>query len=155
MSIPSFRRSSAPKREEQPRNRKRERFRGSRQSRGYDADWTKLAAEYRKSVKGQCEECRRRGFLTPADVVDHMIPIADKPEGRLDWDALDALCHVHHNGLKRRIEEYARKTGQIDLIPRWMKFPETRPAQFQILKRGPLAEIFNAEDRGKAAESAD
>jgi len=154
MTIPSFRRSSAPKlgAKDGERVRKRERWRGSRQERGYDAEWSKLAAEYKKAVKGQCEECRRRGYLTPADVVDHMVPVADDPERRLDRSNLDALCHSHHNGLKRRVEDYARKTGQICLIPRWMKHPETRPAQFQIMKRGPLAGLFDADqDEGRAA----
>lgn len=152
MTIPSFRRSSAPKlgAKDGERVRKRERWRGSRQERGYGREWEVLAAEYKKAVKGQCEECRRRGYLAPADVVDHMIPITDKPEVRLDWNALDCLCHSHHNGLKRRIEDYARKTGQLELIPRWMKHPETRPAQFQIMKRGPLAGLFDADqDEGR------
>jgi 5-methylcytosine-specific restriction endonuclease McrA len=153
VTIPSFRRQSAPKlgAKEGERVRKKEPFRGSRHERGYDAEWTKLAAKYKKAVRGRCEECARRGYLAFCDVVDHMIPITDRPERRLDWNMLDALCHTHHNGLKRRIEEYARKTGQIDLIPRWMKFPETRPAQFQIMKRGPLAELFD-EDQGTAAD---
>lgn len=146
MTIPSFRRSSAPKREEQPRDRKRERFRGSRQSRGYDREWELLAAEYRRAVKGQCEECRRRGFLTLADVVDHMVPVTDAPDRRLDWSNLDAQCHQHHNGLKRRIEDYARKTNALEMLPTWMKHPETRPIAFQIMKFGPLKALFDGED---------
>lgn len=83
------------------------------------------------------------------DVVDHMVPIGDDPERRLDWDNLDALCHVHHNGLKRRIEEYARKTGALEMLPIWMKNPETRPAAFQIVKFGPLKDLLN-EGKGEA-----
>lgn len=155
MTIPSFRRSSAPKRETRQRDRKKERWRGSRHERGYDAEWTALAAKYKKAVKGQCEECRRRGYLAFCDVIDHMEPVADNPDRRLDWSNLDALCHAHHNGLKRRIEDFARKTGQVSLLSRWMKFPETRPAQFQIMKRGPLEGLLDAdqgEDRPVGSE---
>lgn len=151
MTIPSFRRSATPRsigREEGERDRKKERFRGSRHERGYDAEWTALSARYRKHVKGRCEECFRRGYQFHCDVVDHMIPIADRQDGRLDWNNLDALCHKHHNGLKRRMEDFARRTGQIELLPRWMKHPETRPAAFQIVKFGPLKGLLD-EDQGE------
>lgn len=152
MTIPSFRRRTAPKlgAKDGERVRKRERWRGSRHERGYDAEWVALAAEYKKSVKGRCEECARRGYLETCDAIDHMEPVADNPDRRLDRSNLDALCHKHHNGLKRRIEEYARKTGAIRMLSIWMKNPETRPIQFQIMKRGPLASLFDedrAEDR--------
>lgn len=156
MTIPSFRRSSVPKlgAADGQRDRKREKWRGSRQSRGYDREWELLSTDYKRSVKGQCEECRRRGYMQPCDVIDHMVPVADAPERRLERSNLDALCHVHHNGLKRRIEEYARKTGALTMLPIWMKHPETRPIAFQIMKRGPLGELFDAEDkaRGSAAD---
>lgn len=153
MTIPSFRRRAVPKLgvSEGHRDRKREKWRGSRQERGYDREWELLAADYKRSVKGQCEECRRRGYLQHCDVVDHMIPVADDPDRRLDRSNLDALCHVHHNGLKRRIEEYARKTGALSMLPMWMKNPETRPIAFQIIKRGPLADLFDAEDEARRA----
>ena len=40
------------------------------------------------------------------------------------------------------MEGYARKIGAISLLPQWCRHPETRPSQFAILKRGPLAELF-------------
>lgn len=155
MTIPSFRRSSAPKREEVKRNRKRERFRGSRQSRGYGRDWELLRDEYMASVKSQCEECRRRGYLCMAEEVDHIIPIQDEPDLRLEWSNLQALCRVHHKGWKAKMEGYARKIGAISLLPQWCRHPETRPSQFAILKRGPLAELFDGEDQGKIAADAE
>jgi 5-methylcytosine-specific restriction enzyme A len=156
MTIPSFRRQPAPKlvAKEGERVRKRERWRGSRQERGYDRAWELLAAEYRKAVKGRCEECARRGYLAHCDVVDHMIPVADDPDRRLDRANLDALCHVHHNGLKRRIEDYARKTGALSMLPMWMKHPETRPIAFQIAKRGPMADILDADQGESRAAGA-
>lgn len=153
MTIPAFRRRSAPRLgvPQGQRDRKKEKWRGSRHERGYDREWELLAAEYKKSVAGQCEECRRRGYLQHCDVIDHMVPVTDAPDRRLDRANLDALCHVHHNGLKRRIEDWARKTGALHMLPMWMKNPETRPIQFQIVKRGPLAELFDAEDEARRA----
>lgn len=155
MTIPSFRRSSAPKlgAKDGERVRKGEKYRGSRQSRGYDADWEKLRHAYMLSVKRQCEECRRRGYLCLADDVDHIVPVQDEPDLRLEWSNLQALCRVHHKGWKAKMEGYARKIGAISLLPQWCRHPETRPSQFAILKRGPLAELFD-EDEGTAADSA-
>lgn len=157
MTIPSFRRHSAPalgaKDGERPRTR--EKYRGSRQSRGYDRDWELLRARYLRHVKGRCEECRRRGYLDLAIDVDHIIPIQDEPDLRLEWSNLQALCREHHKGWKARMEAYARKIGAINLLPQWCKHPETRPAQFAILKRGPLAELFDEEDRRAAADRAE
>lgn len=149
MTIPSFRRSSAPKREEAKRDRKRERFRGSRQSRGYDREWELLRDAYFKAKKGICEECARRGYLEMGNVVDHIEPVKDAPDKRLDWDNLQVLCTPHHAGFKARIEEFARRTGQIGLLQQWMRLPESRPASFQILKFGPLKGLINGEEHEK------
>jgi hypothetical protein len=110
------------------------RFKQSPRSRGYDAAWDKLSLRYRTAVKGMCEECARRGHVAACDVVDHMIPVRDDPSRRLDPSNLDALCNLHHNGFKRRIEKYARATGDVHMLPLWMKYPETRPAHFRIVK---------------------
>ena len=148
MTIPSFRRSGAPKRQETKRERKRERFRGSRQSRGYDRDWELLRDEYFKAKKGICEECARRGYLEMGAVVDHIEPVKDSPDKRLDRDNLQVLCNPHH-AWKYRVEEFARRTGQIGLLQQWMRLPESRPVSFQILKFGPLKGLINGEDTEK------
>lgn len=150
MSFKKIGRAKPSRRVIPERDRSREKFRGSRQSRGYDGDWDRMRLQYKAEVtKGFCEECRRRGWQKVCDVIDHMIPVEDDPDRRLDWGNLDGLCHFHHNGFKRRIEVYARKIGAIAMLPQWIKFPETRPAQFQIVKFGPLKELFDAEDRSR------
>lgn len=151
MTIPSFRRQSVPKlgTKDGERVRKREKYRGSRQSRGYDRDWELLRADYMRHAKGQCEECRRRGYLCLAEEVDHIIPVKDDPELRLEWSNLQSLCRVHHRGWKANMEAYARKIGAISLLPQWCRHPETRPAAFAIMKRGPLAELFD-DDQGES-----
>ena len=135
--IKNFRRRSTPQYSHKSEQRPKNKYRESARKRGYDNDWQKLAKRYRRSVKGLCEECAREGFVHPSDVVDHMIPVIDAPELRLQWSNLDALCHKHHNGIKRRIEQYARKTDALGMLPQWMKYPESRPIHFQTRQRAP------------------
>lgn len=42
-----------------------------------------------------CEECERRGRLTPAQMVDHIVPI-NKGGTPLDMDNLQSLCNACH-----------------------------------------------------------
>lgn len=81
------------------------------------------------------------------DVIDHIIPVADAPELRLKRENLQGLCHSHHNGWKRLMETFARKTGATSLLIQWCKHPETRPRQFQIVKFGPLKDLLDADQR--------
>ena len=152
MTIPSFRRSSAPKlgAKDGERVRKRERWRGSRQERGYDREWEVLRDAYFKEKKGICEECSRRGYLEMGAVVDHIEPVKDVPDKRLEWSNLQVLCGPHH-AWKYRCEEFARKTGQISLLGQWMREPETRPATFKILRYGPMKALFDGEKHEEEA----
>lgn len=83
----------------QERNREREREydarRGSAASRGYDADW-RLARAGFLAEHPLCEECRKRGKLTAATVVDHIKPHrGDKALfwNSRNWQSLCATCH--------------------------------------------------------------
>ena len=42
-----------------------------------------------------CEECSRLGRLTPAQMVDHIVPI-NKGGGGLDKSNLQSLCNACH-----------------------------------------------------------
>lgn len=42
-----------------------------------------------------CEECERRGRLTPAQMVDHIVPI-NKGGAPLDMENLQSLCNACH-----------------------------------------------------------
>lgn len=70
--------------------------RGSRQARGYGADWDRRRARIlrRDGYRCQCKECKDGGFITPATDVDHIIPRADG--GSDDDDNLQALGHECH-----------------------------------------------------------
>ena len=64
--------------------------------RRYGSAWRKLRAQF-LSGHPLCEECRRDGRLTPATVVDHIIP--HKGNRDLFWDEKNwqALCKPCHD----------------------------------------------------------
>lgn len=57
--------------------------------------WRKLREKVLKE-RPLCEQCRREGRITPAKVVDHIIPIV-KGGAPLDESNLQPLCHKCHN----------------------------------------------------------
>ena len=140
MTIQSLRRMRiAPMKQTRPRESKGPRFRGSARERGYDRDWEKLRDKHRVKAEGLCQECLRRGYIEPLAVSDHIIPIRLRPDLRLDENNLDALCTIHHNGWKAKLEAYAEKHKMVDMLPIWVKQPDLRPPRFQIRKYGPMA----------------
>lgn len=78
-----------------------DRLRGGADARGYNAEWRKARAAFLKRHP-LCVECQREGKLTPATVVEHIIPHRGDPQ--LFWDEgnWQALCKGCHD----------RKTGQ-------------------------------------------
>ena len=67
--------------------------------------WQKLR-EYKKHRNPLCEECLRNHVITPATLVDHILPIA---EGGAPFDIanLQSLCAACHN--KKHAEGRGRK----------------------------------------------
>lgn len=63
--------------------------------RGYDADWKRLRKRFAREHP-LCEHCRSEGRTAPGEHVDHRIPIAQRPDLRLDESNLQHLCAVHH-----------------------------------------------------------
>jgi 5-methylcytosine-specific restriction endonuclease McrA len=95
-------------------------------SRGYDYRWGKLSLDFRRK-NPFCKFCEQEGFeASPADDVDHIIPIEDGG-ARLDPANLQALCKRHHYGRKERLQLYARKHDLISELPMWCSDPSTRP----------------------------
>lgn len=75
--------------------------RESAASRGYDKRWQ---AARRRFLRAHplCAECQRNGVLTPATVVDHIIP--HRGDERLFWDEanwqpLCKPCHDYKTGM--------------------------------------------------------
>ena len=74
----------------------------------YDSKWRKARARF-LAAHPVCVMCEREGRLTPATVVDHVIP--HRGDKRLFWDESNwqPLCKPHHD----------RKTLQEDIRPEY------------------------------------
>ena len=58
------------------------------------AAWRKLRA-VKLAQEPMCEECAMLGRLTPAQMVDHIVPI-NKGGAGLELDNLQSLCNARH-----------------------------------------------------------
>lgn len=107
-----------------------DRPRGNSTDRGYDSIWDKLSRRFRRK-KPFCRFCEQKGLEAQlADVVDHILPVADRPDLRLTWSNLQGLCGPCH-GYKGRLEAYARKHDMMDMLPEWCANPESRPRRLR------------------------
>jgi 5-methylcytosine-specific restriction endonuclease McrA len=89
----------------------------------YDTHWNKLRASFlAEHPLCECEDCLAGGKrLTPANCVDHVLPIEYRPDLRLSWDnlrSMDSTCHNRHtmrmNRMGYRNDFYQRlKDGKI------------------------------------------
>ena len=68
--------------------------RGSSSKRGYDRTWKRVRLLYIQAHP-ICEDCEDQGVITPADLVDHVIPIKEGGS-RLSFDNLRSQCNDHH-----------------------------------------------------------
>lgn len=73
-----------------------DRMRGTAAERGYDRYWRTASRAY-LARNPLCAECRKEGKLTPATVVDHIIP--HRGDRKLFWDQgnWQGLCKLHHD----------------------------------------------------------
>ena len=78
-----------------------DRWRGSAAERGYDHDWTQVRTQKIRRDP-LCEDCLLEGQTTPADEVDHVVPIKKDPSLRLVMSNLRSLCKSHHQRKTRR-----------------------------------------------------
>ncbi len=82
--------------------------RATAHERGYTSKWRRLSKLYLKAHP-LCEECKRNGKLTPATVVDHIIP--HRGDEHLMWSESNwqSLCKRCHD----------KKTGRFDSTPKY------------------------------------
>lgn len=75
----------------------------SARERGYTTAWDKARLGHLKSHP-LCVMCERSGRVTPATVVDHIIP--HRGDQDLFWDRTNwaSLCETHHNSEKKAYE---------------------------------------------------
>lgn len=104
-------------------------FRGSPAERGYDEKWNRLSIAFRKQ-NPFCRWCLQMDFDGLADLVDHIIPVIDRPDLMHTWKNLQSLCRFHH-GKKYSLEVYARDRGLLDQLPIWCEEIKARPPQFR------------------------
>ena len=73
-----------------------DRVRGGADARGYNAEWRRARKAFLQKHP-LCEECRKDGRLTPATVVDHIIP--HRGDRKLFWDENNwqPLCKGCHD----------------------------------------------------------
>lgn len=83
--------------------RRHDERRGSARERGYDSRWDKARKTFLRTHP-LCRMCEAQGRVTPATVVDHIIP--HKGDQALFWDTgnWQPLCTHHHNSAKQREE---------------------------------------------------
>lgn len=89
---------------------RRERQRGSRHDRGYDAAWVRLTARFWKDPANRyCRRCAARGVQELATDVDHIVPFEGKDDPRrLDPSNLQPLC-----GTCNRQKALEHRRGQL------------------------------------------
>lgn len=69
--------------------------RGSRQSRGYGAEWEQTRKRILRRDKGLCQPCLRAGRYRPAKAVDHIVSKAEGGgEGDENLQSICADCHA-------------------------------------------------------------
>ena len=75
-------------------------MRGGAAERGYDGRWRKARIAFLQR-NPLCVECMRKGVLTPATVVDHIIPHRGDKDlfwNEENWQALCTSCHDRKTG---------------------------------------------------------
>lgn len=77
-----------------------DRMRGSAAERGYDGKWRAARDRYLRR-NPLCAECLKAGILTPATVVDHVIPHRGDKQlfwNEKNWQPLCKNCHDRKTG---------------------------------------------------------
>jgi 5-methylcytosine-specific restriction enzyme A len=62
----------------------------------YDYKWRKLSKQF-LLVNPLCVDCTDEGIVGLATETDHIIPITQAPDRRLDWSNLAPRCKHHHS----------------------------------------------------------
>lgn len=50
-----------------------------------------------------CVECERNGRAAPAVILDHIVPLKERPDLALVWDNVRPLCRTCHNRIGARV----------------------------------------------------
>jgi 5-methylcytosine-specific restriction protein A len=77
--------------------------RGNAGQRGYDGRWNRARRLF-LSEHPLCRMCQAHGIITPATVVDHVVPHRGDPSLFWDRNNWQPLCKRHHDRDKQRLE---------------------------------------------------
>ncbi len=80
--------------------------RPSSTERGYDADWRKV----RKQFLAANPICCVPGCGARATEADHMQSVRERPDLRLQWTNMRAMCKTHHSRRTAREQGFARRS---------------------------------------------
>ena len=58
-----------------------------------------------------CRYCAELKKITPAEMVDHILPVKDRPDLAFVYDNLQPLCRDCHDSVKRREEATGKRIG--------------------------------------------
>lgn len=64
--------------------------------------WRKLSIYFRKRYP-LCANCATEDRVTPAQLVDHIEPLKERPDLATEWSNLRSLCHACHNRIGARV----------------------------------------------------
>jgi len=85
-----------PATEARRRKAEHDRRRPGSAARGYDHLWQRLRLQI-LAAEPLCRDCAADGRVTAAEVVDHIVTIAEAPELRLEASNCAPLCRPCHN----------------------------------------------------------
>lgn len=81
--------------------------RGSRQARGYGAEWERTRKRILNRDKGLCQPCLKVGRFRPAKQVDHIVPKFE--DGTDDDGNLQSICKDCHDAKTAEEAKRARR----------------------------------------------
>ena len=78
-------------------------------------EWRTLRLEALQRDSYLCQECKKRGIVTPADTVHHIKPLRVDASRALQLSNLEAVCGACHNRLHReRPQALKKKNANIE-----------------------------------------
>jgi len=85
----------------------------------YHSPSWRILREIKLSNDPLCEECKKKGILTPATEVHHIVDIYEDPSLRLEYSNLQGLCKsCHSQKTVAKLQDLFKKSKEWDLVNR-------------------------------------
>lgn len=78
----------------------------------HSAEWKALRQEALERDFHLCQECKKRGIITPANTVHHIKPLRIDDARALQLSNLETVCGACHNKLHRERSQTLKKKKQ-------------------------------------------